>query len=51
MGEQLEFRLRQAPFTVAQGAVAMQLDGDFLGDLQCLGVSVDDRDVSVRWWQ
>ncbi|MCY1432128.1 hypothetical protein D9M71_481180 [compost metagenome] len=50
-GEQLEFRVRQASFAVAQGAVAMQLDGDFLGDLQCLGVSVDDRDVSVRWWQ
>ncbi|MNJ49167.1 hypothetical protein D3C77_443850 [compost metagenome] len=46
--KQRQFRVWQATFAVAQDAVAAQFAGQFFGNLQSLGVSVDDRDVFVR---
>ncbi|MNH21931.1 hypothetical protein D3C79_817670 [compost metagenome] len=41
-GEQLEFGVGQAALAVAQGAVAAQLLGDVLGDIQGFAVAGDD---------
>ena len=45
MGKQLKLIKRQAPFAIAQGAVALEMCGQFTRYAQGLGIAVDNRDL------